>query len=136
MLNGQKQEGVRLDCISQCRPVRYMSHGVLFSPHALLTFYSCLSHLVSFSLMTARNFTLNIKSAACNRLHAFPCLVRVRCLITVCNVPVLSTCCLVCWPQFYFDLFASLRNSASGVEKNVCIQFHGGYSSVSSTRAC
>ena len=34
---GQRQEGVRLDCVSHCTPlVGFMSHGVLFSLHTLL----------------------------------------------------------------------------------------------------
>ena len=44
-------------------------------------------HLVSFSLRTVRNLTLN--TAACNRLHAFAWSVRVGCWISVCNVRVI-----------------------------------------------
>ena len=44
-------------------------------------------HLVSFSLRTVRNFTLN--TAACNRLHAFAWSVRVGCLIPASNVRVI-----------------------------------------------
>ena len=52
-----------------------------------LILYFHFSHLVSFSLRTVPNFTLN--SAACNRLHAFVCSVRVGCLISACNICVI-----------------------------------------------
>ena len=64
-----------------------MSHGVLFSLHALLMLSFHFSHLVNFSLRTVCNFTLS--TAACNRLHAFPWSVRVGCLISACNVRVI-----------------------------------------------
>ena len=88
MFYSQSHEGVRLDCISHCILfVVFLSLGVLFSLHALLILYFHFSHLVSFSLKTVPNFTLN--SAACNRLHAFACSVRVGCLISACNVRVI-----------------------------------------------
>ena len=88
MFYGQSQEGVGLDCISHCTLlVGFLSLGVLFSLHALLILYFHFSHLVSFSLRTVPNFTLN--SAACNRLHAFVCSVRVGCLISACNICVI-----------------------------------------------
>ena len=88
MFYGQSQEGVGLDCISHCiLLVGFLSLGVLFSLHALLILYFHFSHLVSFNLRTVPNFTVN--SAACNRLHAFACSVRVGCLISACNVRVI-----------------------------------------------
>ena len=87
MFYGQRQEGVRLDCISHCTLlVGFRSHDVLLSLHALLYCFH-FSHLVSFSLRTVRNFTLN--TAACNRLHAFAWSVRVGCLIPASNVRVI-----------------------------------------------
>ena len=64
-----------------------MSHGVLFSLHALLIFCFHFLHLVSFSLRSVHNCALN--TAACNRLRAFTRLVRVGCLISACNVRVI-----------------------------------------------
>ena len=88
MFYGQSQEGVRLGCISHCTLlVGFLSLGVLLSLHAVLILYFHFSHLVSFNLRTVPNFTVN--SAACNRLHAFACSVRVGCLISACNVRVI-----------------------------------------------
>ena len=90
MFYSQSQEGARLDCISHCTLlVGFLSLSVLFSLYALLILYFHFSHLVSFSLRSVPNFTLN--SAACNWLHAFACSVRVGCLISVCNVSVILT---------------------------------------------
>ena len=88
MFYGQRQEGVRLDCISHCtllgrvqvtRCFAFSTCSVIFCFH--------FSHLVSFSLRTVRNFTLN--TAACNRLHAFAWSVRVGCLFPASNVRVI-----------------------------------------------
>ena len=68
-----------------------MSHGVSFSPHALLIFCSLFSHLVSSSLTSVCNFTLNIKSSACNRKHTFPYSVRMGCLISEFKVRLIPT---------------------------------------------
>ena len=107
MFYGQSQEGVRLDCISHCTLlVGFLSIGVLFSLHALLILYFHFSHLVSFSLRTVPNFTLN--SAACNRLHAFACSVRVGRLISACNVRIILARKLDLFIHFFSILLLSL----------------------------
>ena len=59
-----------------------MSHGALFT--LLIILYFHFSHLVSFSLRTVHNFTLN--NAACNQSHSFAWSVCLGCLISACNV--------------------------------------------------
>ena len=73
---------ITLHCFSRVLVTRCF----VFSTCSVNTLFH-ISHLVSFSLRTVLNFTLN--SAACNRLHIFAWSVRVGLLIFACNVRVI-----------------------------------------------